>query len=179
MNMNACPGNPLISARVNLTATILLMLGALAGNALASPAALQDQNGKSGGMEDFSGQPVIVFVTSLTQLEKLGKWEEALRPEVPDINSMDIGDIKKPPDFVREEVVKVLRKKLPEGVSVYIDDDNLWEKEYKLDLSEPNVLVFDAQHELIEQFSGKPAGKVLDDVIAAAKTQFPSAESGM
>lgn len=161
------------SARL-LAAIFVLVLCTVSIPAFAVPPSLEDQNGKVGGMDDFSGKPVVVFVTSLTQLANLGKWEEAIRPDVPNINSMDIGDIKKAPGFIRKEVIKELKKHVPEGVSVYIDDNNLWEQEYKLDLGEPCVLLFDANHELTNQFRGKPGGQLLDEVVAATKKLFPA-----
>jgi hypothetical protein len=154
-----------------LVTTILASFSPLA---LAVPPSLMDQNGNQGGMDKFTGKPVIVFVTSLTQLPKLGKWEDAIRPKLPNINSLDIGDIGDPPSFIEHKVIKELKKHVPKGMSVYIDKDKLWAKEYKLDLSEPCVLIFDAEHTLVKQFSGKPEGKLLDQVITEAEKYFPA-----
>ena len=156
--------------------TVIMLAVALAifsAAALAVPPPLQDQHGNEGGMANFAGKPVIVFVTSLTQLPKLGKWEEAIRPKLPAMNSLDIGDIDSSSKFVRKEVVKALNKHVPKGVSVYIDADNLWAKEYDLNLGDPCLLIFDAEHKLVKQFHGDPNEQLLDEVLAAAKPYFP------
>lgn len=153
------------------------LLGLFTSVAIAIPPPLPDQHGNMGGMDKFTGKPVIVFVTSLHELPDLGKWEEAIRPKLPDMNSLDIGDIDTTSTTIDDLVVKELDKHVPKGISVYIDEKNLWAKEYGLDVSEPCVLIFDAQHNLVEKFSGKPNGKLLDQVVAAAKQYFPPLES--
>lgn len=134
---------------------------------------LMDQNGKKGGLQDFSGKPVIVFVTSLTKMAELGKWEEALRPHFSKINTMDIGDINTSSKFILNELDKELKKHVPSDVRIYLDTQNVWAKEFSLDLSRPCVLIFNADHKMVAKFTGKPKGKVLDEVITAAAKYFP------
>jgi hypothetical protein len=153
--------------------TLVLVLSTLCSVAFALPAALPDQNGKLGGMQDFSGKPVIVFVTSLTKMADLGDWEEALRPKLPDINTLDIGDIDTSSKFVTGELTKELKKHVPKGVRIYLDDKDIWATEYQLDLGEPCVLIFDAEHNLANKFRGDPSGELLNQVIAAAAKYFP------
>ena len=153
----------------------LTLVGLFASAALAVPGPLTDQYDKEGGMDKFSGQPVVVFVTSLRELPDLGAWEEAIRPSVPAFNSLDIGDINTSSGLVQKTVVAELKKHVPDGVSVYIDPENTWAKEYDLDLGEPCVLIFDANHELIETFRGKPKGELLENVISQIRKVFPPA----
>ena len=168
--LNTTARLPDVVRRAWLLATALAVLPLMS---MAVPPALLDQYGNSGGMEKFSGEPVIVFVTSLTQLPKLGKWEEAIRPQLPTINTLDIGDIDTSSKFIRSAVERELKKHVPDGVSVYIDPENLWAKEYDLDLGEPCVLIFDADHALVKQFRGKPEDELLAEVIAEAEKYFP------
>ena len=67
---------------------LVLALTGVCTSAFAVPAELMDQDGKKGGLQDFSGKPVIVFVTSLTEMAELGKWEEAIRPKFSNINTI-------------------------------------------------------------------------------------------
>jgi hypothetical protein len=120
---------------------LALVLTGVCTSAFAVPAELMDQDGKKGGLQDFSGKPVIVFVTSLTEMAELGKWEEALRPKFSSINT--------------------------------IDTQNIWAKEYSLDLFSPCVLIFNADHKMVAKFTGNPKGDVLDEVVAAAAKYFP------
>ena len=140
---------------------------------MAVPPPLPDQYDNEAGMEKFSGEPVIVYVTSLSQLPDLGKWEQAIRPQIPEINSMDIGDLDTKSGKTLSLVKRELKKHVPDGVSVYIDEENLWAKEYKLDLGEPCVLLFDQDHNLVTRFRGKPKGDLLGEVISAARELFP------
>ena len=89
---------------------------------------------------------------------------------------MDIGDIDSSSEFVRHRVEGVLKRHVPKGVSVYIDPENTWQKEYKLNLDDPNVLIFDADHNLVKTFRGKPDDEaLLEGVIAEAEKYFPQA----
>ena len=60
-----------LALRIPSKTIFALLLSALCSAAFAVPPALPDQNGKPGGMEDFSGKPVMVFVTSLTKMADL------------------------------------------------------------------------------------------------------------
>jgi|GEM_PF-1715798 len=150
-----------------------LVLTAMCTSAFAVPAELMDQDSKKGGLQDFSGQPVIVFVTSLTTMAYLGKWEEAIRSKLPDINTMDIGDIDTSSKFILSELSKELEKHVPSGVRIYLDSQNIWAKEYNLNVGEPCVLIFNADHQLVEKFRGYPKGDLLDQVVGAAGKYFP------
>ena len=86
---------------------------------------------------------------------------------------MDIGDIDTSSKFVTGELNKELEKHVPKGVRIYLDDKDLWATEYYLDLGEPCVLIFDAEHNLANKFSGDPSGELLDQVVAAAAIYFP------
>jgi hypothetical protein len=163
-------------ARCLRNTSLALTLSLICAPVFAVPAELMDQNGIKGGMADFSGKPVIVFVTSLTKMANLGKWEEAIRPKLPDINTMDIGDINSSSKFLLKELDKELAKHVPSGVRMYIDPKNIWAKEYKLDLGDPCVLIFDADHNLVKTFRGKPKGDLIDQAVAAAAPYFPQAD---
>jgi hypothetical protein len=152
---------------------LALVLTGVCTSAFAIPAELMDQDGKKGGLQDFSGKPVIVFVTSLTEMAELGKWEEALRPKFSSINTIDIGDVNTSSKFILKELNKELKKHVPSGVRIYVDTQNIWAKEYSLDLFSPCVLIFNADHKMVAKFTGNPKGDVLDEVVAAAAKYFP------
>ena len=161
------------------TLALLIAISGLlfAAAALAVPPPLPDQYGNEAGMDKFKGEPVVVYVTSLTELPNLGKWEEAIRPQVPNMNSMDIGDIDTTSGMTVGLVKRELKKHVPDGVSVYIDEENLWAKEYDLNLDDPNILFFDESHTLVKTLSGKPKDdELLKEVIAEAKKMFPESE---
>ena len=152
---------------------LALALSGVSMAVFAVPAELMDQDGKKGGLQDFSGKPVVVFVTSLTEMAELGKWEEAIRPKFSSINTMDIGDVNTSSKFILNELNKELKKHVPSGVRIYVDTQNIWAKEYSLDLFSPCVLIFNADHKMVAKFTGNPKGDVLNDVVAAAAKYFP------
>ena len=152
--------------------TVLLLLAATTAGA-ALPA-LDDQYGEPGSLEDFSGQAVLVIVTSPRKLRWIGRWEAALRKEIPRLNSVRIADINEEPPPDPERVAEVLRKRVPPGVSILIDLDSEWAAHYQLDTGEPCLVLLDPGHREVARFRGRPKGKLVDEVLTALRDYFPT-----
>jgi len=91
-----------------------------------------------------------------------------------DTSSGKVADITDKPPPTHEKVVGLLQKRVPPEVPVLIDMDNSWATTYELDTKEPCLLLFDADHQLVAEFRGRPKGKLVEEVIAALDNYFPA-----
>lgn len=144
----------------------------------AAPAALPDQFGVEHSAADFAGEPYLVIVVTARKAKHIGRWEEALRDEYPQLLSLRVADVPDDPNADYEQVAARLRKRAPENVSILIDMDNQWARNYELDTEEPCLLLFDAGHNLIESFRGRAKGNRVRDVKAALQEHMPAAAAG-
>jgi len=140
--------------------------------ALAAPPALPDQFGNPVALTDFSGQPVLVIVTSERQLRQLQRWEKKLRAQLPGLISMRVADIVSEPKPTQQQVADKLIKHAPAEVSVAIDMDNIWATAYLLDTGEPCLLIFDANEQIVNEFRGRPGKKLTAEVLDALAPYF-------
>lgn len=163
-----------------MIARLLVLLGFFAVAGWAAPTsvadqqpALQDQYGETSGLTDFAQQPVLAIVVSTRKLRWIGRWEAAIRPQVPDLVSIRVADVtdEPPPNFAT--AAGLLRERVPEGISVLIDMNNEWANRYGLDTREPCLLLFDSDHRIVAQFRGRPRKALLNDVIGALRNYFP------
>ena len=150
------------------------LLIALLSTAHAAPPALPDQFGNSDSLANYDGTAVLAIVVNVRKLRWVGKWEEALRPTLPELVSIRVADITDKPPPTHEKVVGLLQKRVPPEVPVLIDMDNSWATTYELDTKEPCLLLFDADHQLVAEFRGRPKGKLVEEVIAALDNYFPA-----
>jgi len=148
-----------------------LLLGSVA---IAAPGLLRDQNGNEVGLDNFPGEPVLVYVASLRKTSQSGDWEETLSKSFPQHQFMIVADISSGFKSAENMIDDVLRNVLPVDVDVAIDADNLWKTEYDLKLGAINLLLFDADHELVFRHYGKADDEGLARVEAELAKLYPA-----
>jgi hypothetical protein len=156
---------------------ILFSLLAFTAVSAATPPALPDQYGVSASLDDYAGKPVLVIVAAGRKLRWIGKWEQALRAELPGLESLRVAAIRDQPPPSEEKVATMLRARVPPGVSILIDLQNAWATTYALDPTEPCLLVFDSEHNVVAQFQGRPGEPLLTEVLTALRPYFPAPSS--
>ena len=137
---------------------------------------LPDQYGNSSGLNDFSGEAVLAIVASTRKLRWIGRWEETIRAEIPELVSIRIADVTDEPPPSYDKLVSILRKRVPEDVSVLIDMQNSWATSYELDTREPCLILLDSDHDVIAKFRGRPKGQLVEDVMSALRDYFSAAD---
>jgi hypothetical protein len=153
---------------------ICIALCLYAAAVFAEPSALPDQYGQSGGLDQYPDQALLVIVASGRKLRWIGRWEEQLRAELPQLVSLRVADIKETPRPSLQQVATKLRKHVPENVSILIDLDNAWASEYQLDTDEPCLLILDQDHGLIAQYRGRPKTELVNQVLSSLRDVSPA-----
>ena len=138
------------------------------------PPMLQDQYGQNSGLGDYSGAAVLAIVTTPRKLRWIGKWEAAIRADIPELRSIRIADVTDQPTPEYQKVADILRQRVPENISVLIDIENHWAGYYSLDTNEPCLVLLDSNHSVVAKFRGRPKGELVDDVINALRDYFPA-----
>ena len=162
--------------------TRLFLIIVLAAAGLSSATAgetvpmLPDQFGNSSGLDDYSGEAVLAIVASTRKLRWIGRWEETIRAEIPELVSIRVADVNDEPPPSFEKLVRILLKRVPENVSVLIDMRNLWATSYALDTSEPCLVLLDGDHNVVAKFRGRPKGQLVDDVMNALRSYFSATD---
>ena len=118
------------------------------------PPLLPDQHGEMGGLQNQPQALQMVIVVSAKRLRRLKPWERELRERYPDLGLLRVADVPVSSPTPVEEVAARLRKRLPADVDVLIDLDGTWAGQYNLDISVPNLLLFDSDRSLIVQHAG-------------------------
>ncbi len=118
------------------------------------PPLLPDQHGEMGGLQNQPQALQMVIVVSAKRLRRLKPWERELRERYPDLGLLRVADVPVSSPTPVEEVAAKLRKRLPADVDVLIDLDGIWAGHYNLDISVPNLLLFDSGRSLIAQHAG-------------------------
>ena len=138
---------------------------------------LKDQFGEVSSLAQHLGEIQLAIVVTAKRLRRMKPWEREIREHYPDLALLRVADVPRssPTEFAR--VAEKLRKRLPDDVAVLIDLEGNWAGYFDLDVSVPNVLIFDREGELISIHAGmykKPllAG-VLDDLASALELQAP------
>ena len=156
-----------------LRALALLLWLTVPAISLAEPPPLKDQYDEISSLKDFTGQPVLVIVVTTRKLRWIGRWEKSLRAKIPELDSLRVADITDEPPPEITAVSEMLRKRVPEGISIQIDMQNVWATEYQLDTSEPCLILFDAEHQVVATFRGRPKGALVNEVSNALQPYFP------
>jgi hypothetical protein len=164
-----------------MTHRLLILLSLLAcaaahGAEAEQPPMLRDQYGQNSGLGDYSGAPVLAIVATPRKLRWIGKWEAAIRADIPELMSIRIADVTDRPTPDYQKVADLLRKKVPEDISVLIDLQSQWASHYTLDTGEPCLVLLDSNHSVIAKFRGRPKGELVNDVISALRDYFPAAD---
>ena len=164
-----------------MTMHLLILLGLVSGsvaygNELEQPPMLKDQYGQNGGLGDYTGQAVLAIVATPRKLRWIGKWEETIRAEIPGLISIRIADVSEQPPPDPNKVADMLRKRVPEDISVLIDLQRHWASHYTLETNEPCLVLFDSDHEVVAKFRGRPKGELVNDVMNTLRDYFPAAD---
>ena len=156
---------------------LLLVFIATTVNGAIQPPMLQDQYGVSSGLASYPGEAVLAIVVSGRKLRWVGRWEETIRVELPEITSLRVADITDKPRPEEAQVAETLRKRAPANVSILINLQNHWATLYQLDTREPCLVLFDREHNVVAQFRGRPNDELADEVLTALREYFPSSQA--
>lgn len=156
----------------------LISLASAGGSASADPMVeLMDQFGEARSLAQHLGEVQLAIVVTAKRLRRLKPWEREIRERYPELALLRVADVPRtsPTEFPR--VAEKLRKRLPDDVAVLIDLEGNWASYFDLDVSVPNVLIFDREGALISAHAGmykKPLLEaVLNDLDAAVHVQAP------
>ena len=147
-----------------------LILGAAAGELVASPIAGQefrDQYGNVDSLARHAGAPVIAVVVTVKGLAMIEKWERDLSARVPGIRFLNVADLPAGVPVDLDRTALMLRKRVPPGVLVLIDPARQWARVFDLNTVLPNLLVFDARGRLSGRFRGRWSPALAAEVAAA------------
>ena len=77
-----------------LIAALALCIAASAHGTTADPATgLPDQYGNTQELSDFTGEAVLAIVVTTRKMVWIGRWEEAIRQEIPELVSIRVADL--------------------------------------------------------------------------------------
>jgi len=153
----------------------LLLAGVVpmrAAGPVAGPPPLEDQNGKQDSLDAHHGHAVVVLAVSDERAGALKAWEADLRARFDGLDFLRVVNIPQHPGIRPEDVVPVLRGKLPKDVSVLIDTDGVWASMYDLDTSQMSVALFDREGRLVARFRGKRESVLLERISQEIETKL-------
>lgn len=163
------------------TAIVLLLAVPVSAPEPARDAAsvvLVDQLGREDALERHRGHPVLAMVVEVGGLRKLRSWEQALRERLPDLDFFRVADVPQGRGITRERILDRLEGRVPEEISILIDMEGRWARDLDLDTSRPNLLLFDADLEVTQQFRGGPSDTMVDLVVEAVSGLRAAGPSG-
>lgn len=131
------------------------------------PPPLRDQMDRPDSLAAHAGKPVVAFVVTVKKLRGLRGWEEDLRKRFDAVDYLRIADVPKEPPTTHQRVAEKLRERVPKGIAVSIDVENVWASAFGLDTREMNVLVFDREQRLVARFRGRRDRALIDKVAEA------------
>lgn len=140
----------------------------------ALTAQLVDQHGRTDSIAAHEGEPRVVFVVSAQRLRRLRDWEQELDRRLSGIRFLRVADVpsqSQEPPARYEDVAATLRKRVPEAVSVLIDTERRFARDFELDTLEVNLLLFDAKGGWIGHLRGRPTPENLERVTARLLAQ--------
>jgi hypothetical protein len=146
---------------------LLLVLFATVAIGAQQPPKLSDQYGNSISLDDYSGEAVLAIVVSARKLRLIERWEQKLRAELPQLQSLRVADVDEQPPPTLAQVADKLRERVPDHVSILIDLHQHWSTTYHLDTKQPCLLLFDKEHTLVAQFRGRPSDALVSEVLVA------------
>jgi hypothetical protein len=138
----------------SICAGLLLLLGQAAYAVDPAKLTLVDQYGAPGGLETDRPGLQVAIVVSATRLRRLKAWEQAIRRIDDSVPLVRVADVPRTAPTEYESVAEKLKKRLPPDVNVLIDLEGVWAEAYELDVTVPNVLIFDGMGELVGVHSG-------------------------
>ncbi len=115
---------------------------------------LKDQFGQTGGLAEDADGLQVAIVVSAKRLRRLKPWEQAIREIDEEVPIVRVADVPRTAPTEYEPVAEKLRKRLPPDVNVLVDLEGIWASAYALDVTVPNVLIFDGAGTLIAVHSG-------------------------
>jgi len=128
---------------------------------------LRDQFGNTNSLLSQRGSVVVVVVVSVRRLAMIERWERDLSQRVPGIRFLNIADLPDDAPVDSGRTAATLRKRVPDSVPVLMDLDRRWATTYGLDTTLPNLLVFDAEGDLLARFRGRWTKELAADVASA------------
>ena len=128
---------------------------------------LRDQYGHEACLADHRGKIVVVMVVTANRLRNIRPWEEELRQHFEEIDFLRITDVPEESPASYQQIAEKLMERVPEGVSVLIDLDRLWATTLELDTERPNLLLIDADGNLIGGFRGKHSPELAREIVEA------------
>lgn len=147
--------------------TALLAGSLLLGQApLAIDVELKDQHGAADRVSSLPGEVTVVMVVTARRLRTVKPWELTLQERHEALRTVLIADVPEDPPAEYERVAEKLRKRVPEGVRVFIDMDRAWARELELDTSAPNLLVLDRDGSVAAAFHGRWDPDADDELLA-------------
>ncbi len=134
-----------------LLGTLLIAVTTVAGE---RPPALLDQHGDSVELSRDSVVVQVAIIVSAKRIRRIKPWEVALREEFPDLELIRIADIPQSGSAEYERVAATFRKRLPPELDVGIDLNGEWAQRFDLDTRVPNIIIFDAEKNVVATHSG-------------------------
>lgn len=143
----------------------VLALAAAAGLGTLADTRLPDQHGGSDSLAAHRGSAVVAVVVDARRLGTVRKWEKELITRFPKLHVLTVADVNEKQPTTLERVSGVLAKRVPPEVTVLIDMERLWAREFGLDTSAPNLVVFDASGAVVAKFSGRYSDELAAQVV--------------
>jgi hypothetical protein len=136
-----------------MLAAILMALSA--GLGVLSGEELPDQWGGQDSLGAHRGNPVVVVVVDARRLGTVQRWAKDLLTRFPKLHLLTVADVNEQQPTSIEQVADVLERRVPKEVAVLIDLQRLWARQLALDTGAPNLILVDAQGDLVAQFRGR------------------------
>jgi hypothetical protein len=132
-----------------------VVLAASAGLGALSEVQMPDQHGGRDSLAAHRGSQVVVVIVDARRLGTVRRWEQDLLTRFPQLHVVTIADVNEARPTTVERVAVVLNRRVPAEVRVLIDIERLWAREFDLDTSVPNLIVFAADGALRARFRGR------------------------
>lgn len=141
-----------------------VLLAASAGLGALSEAQMPDQRGGRDSLAAHRGNPVVVVVVDARRLGTVRHWEQDLLTRFPKLHILTVADVNEKQPTTVERVAAVLSRRVPAEVTVLIDIERLWAREFELDTSAPNLVVFAPDGTLVARFRGRWSAELAAEV---------------
>jgi hypothetical protein len=141
-----------------------VMLAASGGLSPLSGAQMPDQHGGRDSLAAHRGNQVIVVVVDARRLGTVRRWEQDLMTRFPKLHILTVADVNEKRPTTVERVASVLNRRVPAEVTVLIDMERLWAREFELDTSAPNLVVFAPDGTLVARFRGRWTAELATEV---------------
>lgn len=126
--------------------------------------ALVDQRGKTDSPQAYPGEIVLVLTTNANRIRRIKKWSRGIDKISKDLkvnlHLLYVTHIPENKDV--DKIIPYLQKKVPEDVSILIDEHNYWLESFKLAPKKMNLLIFSKDGLLYKTYSEKYSIKLLN-----------------